>query len=518
MTKIVGVSILAILFFVIGSANHDMWDGAITSYGFEINDISGSKLALFNHGWYLQHFLHLIIFKLASSLSLTFFQLSAFISLIFTLLMSREVLLLSKNIFQLDDFFAKFAFCLFIIFPVWQIFFSSIHIIFILCVFLGFVGSRYVHTEDRFVMRFIGYLFIILSFQLSSMLVFVPVLSYAYQLNKININQSFLPAVMPFFLFALASTYYVVTKIVFPPVGEINQTYNQLINPFASQESFFLVFNAFKSYSTFLVLLLPLVLLFFVNISASRTYARSLYKKIHDNFPALFSLIALLIASVFSYAMVGKASMLTVEYVAQWGMRHSILLAPVVAIFIAWLFQMVMVESTRSFKDHLFITLTILLSITFLFIGIASKINRHEFETQLIDALKQQNINPGIVYLALDSPSANPLPIMRSYELNYLFYRAYGNIKHDVYFVLEDNKALEDKDFTKEERNLLTLAQKNSQAMWNKDIYDPSNTKCKSIISMEIKDFSGTLDIIKNTLGLNSGRLNLALDSTKCFK
>tara|TARA_B110000208_G_C11687007_1_gene400898 strand:- start:440 stop:1072 length:633 start_codon:yes stop_codon:yes gene_type:complete len=210
--------------------------------------------------------------------------------------------------------------------------------------------------------------------------------------------------------------------------------------------------------------------------------------------------------------------MLTVEYVAQWGMRHSILLAPVVAIFIAWLFQMVMVESTRSFKDHLFITLTILLSITFLFIGIASKINRHEFETQLIDALKQQNINPGIVYLALDSPSANPLPIMRSYELNYLFYRAYGNIKHDVYFVLEDNKALEDKDFTKEERNLLTLAQKNSQAMWNKDIYDPSNTKCKSIISMEIKDFSGTLDIIKNTLGLNSGRLNLALDSTKCFK
>ena len=89
-----------------------------------------------------------------------------------------------------------------------------------------------------------------------------------------------------------------------------------------------------------------------------------------------------------------------------------------------------------------------------------------------------------------------------------MFYRAYGNIKHDVYFVLEDNKALEDKDFTKEERNLLTLAQKNSQAMWNKDIYDPSNTKCKSIISMEIKDFSGTLDIIKNTLGLNSGRLN----------
>ena len=40
MTKIFGFSILAILFFIIGSSNHDMWDGAITSYGFEISDIS----------------------------------------------------------------------------------------------------------------------------------------------------------------------------------------------------------------------------------------------------------------------------------------------------------------------------------------------------------------------------------------------------------------------------------------------------------------------------------------------
>jgi hypothetical protein len=177
-----------------------------------------------------------------------------------------------------------------------------------------------------------------------------------------------------------------------------------------------------------------------------------------------------------------------------------------------------MVDSTRSFKDHLFITLTILLSTTFLFIGIASKLNRHEFETKLIDALKVQNINPGIVYLALDSPLENPIPIMRSYELNYLFYRAFGNIKHDVYFVLESTKALEDHGPTKEERDRLTLAQKSSQAMWNMEIYDPSSTKCKSVISMEIKDFAGTLNAIKNTLGLNSGRLNLALDSTKCFK
>jgi hypothetical protein len=518
MTKIFGLAILPILFFIIGFSNHDMWDGALTSYAFEVNNISGSRLTLLDHGWYLQHFLHLILFKLASNLYLTFFQLSTLASLLFTLLMAREVLLLSKNVFQLDNFFAKLALCLFIIFPVWQIFFSSIHIIFILCILLGFVGSRYVHSENQFAIRLIGYLFIILSFQLSSMLVFIPVLSYAYQLNNRNTNLSFLPSVVPFFLFALACTYYLGTKIIFPPVSEINETYNQLINPLASQESFLIVLNSFKSYSTFLVLLLPIAFLFLVNIATSKTYLRSFYKKIQDNFPTLFSLIALLIASVFSYAMVGKASMLTVEYIMQWGARHSILLAPVVAIFIAWLFQMVLVGSPRSFKDHFFITITILLSATFLFIGFASKLNRHEFEAQLIDALKVENINPGIVYLVLQSSSENPVPIMRSYELNYLFYRTYGNIKHDVYFAVEGNTVLEDPSITSEERNRLTMSQKNSQAMWNRDIYDPSDTKCKSIILMDIKGFSGTLNVIQNTLGLNSGGLNLTLDSTKCFK
>ncbi|MDC0080030.1 hypothetical protein OAJ62_03550 [Pseudomonadota bacterium] len=516
MTKIFGFSILAILFFIIGSSNHDMWDGAITSYGFEISDISGSKQALIDHGWYLQYFLHLILFKLSDSLHLTFFQLSTFVSLILTMFMSREVLLLSKNIFLLEDYFAKLSFCLFILFPVWQIFFSSIHIIFILCILLGFVGSRYIHTEEHIILRSIGLVFIILSFQLSSMLVFIPVLSYAYQLNKKNINISFFPSIMPFSLFALSCSFYVVTKVIFPPIGEINQTYNQLINPFASKENFFLVFNSFKSYSSFLILLLPSLFLLAINISTSNSYLKFFCKRIQDNFTVFFSLIALLIASVFSYAMVGKASMLTIEYVMQWGMRHSILLAPVVAIFMAWFFQMILMSSPKSFKDRFSISLTILLSITFLFIGTASKLNRHNFEAQFVDALKAQNINPGNVYLVLDSASEYPIPTMRSYELNYLFYRTYGNIKYDVYFVREGNKALKNKGFMKEEIDRLALAQSYSKAVWLKELYDPSNTKCKSIILMEVKDFAGLSNVVNNTLGFNNGKINLALDSTKC--
>ena len=210
--------------------------------------------------------------------------------------------------------------------------------------------------------------------------------------------------------------------------------------------------------------------------------------------------------------------MLSAEYVMQWEMRHSILLAPVVPIFIAWLFQMVSLDYPRSSRDNVFIILTMLLSLAFLLIGVASKLNRHEFEAQFISSLKSQEITPGTVYLVLDSTSVNTTPLMRAYELNYLFYRAYKNINYNVSFVSKDSKALEQKGYAEEERDQLTLAQSRSKDMWLIEIYDPSNTKCKSIVSMEIKDFSGNLNVIKNSLGLGNGKLTFALDSTQCFE
>ena len=432
--------------------------------------------------------------------------------------MAREVLFLSKKIFYLEDFFANISFCLFIIFPVWQIFFSSIHIIFIFCILLGVVGTRYIHTEHLLLKQCIGYLFILLSFQLSSMLVFIPILSYVYGSNKRYINQISLPSKLTWFIFSLSVVVFALRQIIFPQVNEISGAYNQLINPFSSPESFKLVLGGILSYSTFLILLLPLSFLFLSNMLLIKSYLKEFYKKIYANRSTLFLLVILLVASVFSYVMVGKYSMLSAEYVMQWEMRHSILLAPVVPIFIAWLFQMVSLDYPRSSRDNVFIILTMLLSLAFLLIGVASKLNRHEFEAQFISSLKSQEITPGTVYLVLDSTSVNTTPLMRAYELNYLFYRAYKNINYNVSFVSKDSKALEQKGYAEEERDQLTLAQSRSKDMWLIEIYDPSNTKCKSIVSMEIKDFSGNLNVIKNSLGLGNGKLTFALDSTQCFE
>ena len=367
MTKIIGYLFLVIIFFIIVSSGHDMWDGIVASYASEVNDISGSRASMLAHGWYLQHFMHVIMFQLAANLHLTFFQISSALSLVLIVLMAREVILLSKKVFHLEDFFVNVAFCLFIIFPVWQIFFSSVHIIFIFCILLGFVGTRYVHTEKLLLKKCAGYLFIILSLQLSSMLVFVPVLSYAYESNKRNPNIISLPSRLTWFIFSLSVLSYALRNIIFPPVNEISGAYNQLINPLSSPESFKLVLGGILSYSTFLILLLPLSFLFLSNMLLIKSYLKEFYKKIYANRSTLFLLVILLVASVFSYVMVGKYSMLSAEYVMQWEMRHSILLAPVAAIFIAWLFQIVSLDYPRSSRDNVFIILTMLLSLTFLF-------------------------------------------------------------------------------------------------------------------------------------------------------
>ena len=99
ISKVTGYLFLVTLFFIIVSSGHDMWDGVIASYGFEVNDISGSRASMLAHGWYLQHFLHLILFELASNLQITFFQISSATSLVLIGLMAREVMLLSKKIF-----------------------------------------------------------------------------------------------------------------------------------------------------------------------------------------------------------------------------------------------------------------------------------------------------------------------------------------------------------------------------------------------------------------------------------
>ena len=280
ISKVTGYLFLVTLFFIIVSSGHDMWDGVVTSYGFEVNNISGSSATMLAHGWYLQHFLHLVLFDLADNLQVTFFQISSFVSFVLIALMAREVLFLSKKIFYLEDFFANISFCLFIIFPVWQIFFSSIHLIFIFCILLGFVGIRFIHTEHFLLKKCAGYLFVILSFQVSSMLVFLPILSYAYESNKRNLNQLSLPSIVTWFIFLLSVAVYSVKTIIFPPVNEISGAYNQLMNPLSSLESFKLVVGGLLSYSTFFVLFLPAFFLFLTNMFLSKSYLRELYKKI----------------------------------------------------------------------------------------------------------------------------------------------------------------------------------------------------------------------------------------------
>ena len=132
----------------------------------------------------------------------SFFKLATFISFVSTVLLAREIFIFTNRVIRFEYFYSICALYFFIVFPVWQIFFSSIHIIFSICIFLCFFGTRLACTGSSILTKSFGYLAIILSLQLSSMLVLAPCLSYVYHLAGKNGAASFkLPNINTLFIY-----------------------------------------------------------------------------------------------------------------------------------------------------------------------------------------------------------------------------------------------------------------------------------------------------------------------------
>ena len=116
------------------------------------------------------------------------------------------------------------------------------------------------------------------------------------------------------------------------------------------------------------------------------------------NYLPFFIISILTAASMFSYIMVGKASVLSFEGMADWGMRHSLVLATIFPMLLIMIFKAISLGAQTTKLSSFFLGLTLLLSFSFLTLGIASKINRLQFQDDLIMLLKKEQLKPGIVY------------------------------------------------------------------------------------------------------------------------
>jgi hypothetical protein len=515
-----GYCLIAIIFFVISQSSMDMWDGVVASYASETGNYEGSRISSLSFGWYLQYFLYEGLFWLERSTEISFFKLVTFIAFLSTAFLGREIFLFSNKVLRLEYYYSVLTLYLFAAFPIWQIFFSSIHLIFIICMLFCFLGVRLAFNSQSIFIKSFGFIIIALSFQLNSLLVLGPCLGYAYQVAGDNSKtNSWLPNKKTISIFLLSVAIYLVLKVIFPSSATSSDGYNSIINPLASTENFLIILAAIKSFvSFFTILFAPTLVFLLINLLFKKNYINDLIVYIKKNDFIFLKISILLVASMFSYIMVGKASVLSFDTVADWGMRHSIVLATIFPIFLAFLFRAISLGDQKSKLGHVFLSLTLLISLSFLTVGVASKINRVQFQDDLIMLLKKEEVQPGIVYLMFSDLSELPDPQMREYERNYTFYKAYDNkIDSLIFFVPDNSIQVQDKNLTNEELAMINDRAKNINYHLVQ-LYQPSlkTPPCKSLIAIKISNFKGISNIIRNSMGFGSGAINLELQSTRC--
>ena len=520
LAEYLSYSLIAIIFFLISQSSMDMWDGVVASYASETGNHGGSRISLFNAGWYLQYFIYKGLFWLESSIGISFFTLSTLIAFVSTVLLAREIFLFSNKVLRLEYYYSVCVLYFFVAFPIWQIFFSSIHLIFIICTLFCFLGVRLACTSQSMLIKSFSFVIITLSFQLNSMLVLGPCLGYAYQLAGDNSQTKFwVPDKSTLFIFFLSILAYLFLKVLFPSPLALSDGYNSIINPFSSSENFLIILGAMKSYATFFIILFaPILVFFIINIFFRKNYVYDFSIYIKKNYLPFFIISILTAASMFSYIMVGKASVLSFEGMADWGMRHSLVLATIFPMLLIMIFKAISLGAQTTKLSSFFLGLTLLLSFSFLTLGIASKINRLQFQDDLIMLLKKEQLKPGIVYFVFSDLSELPDPVLRGYELNYTFYKVYEDkIDSLVFFVQDNNILIQDKNLTSKEFTLLNNPAETRNIQLAK-VYEPSlkPLQCKSLIAIKVSNFEGISNMIANSIGFRRGGIDLELQSSRC--
>jgi len=467
-----------------------IWDEVIIEYASQIDNYSGIQRWFFDSGWFQQYYQIYFIGWIAKLFNISYVFINILITTIILYLMTIEVLWLARNKLQLDKFWQIFVALIFILAPTWSLLVSAVMTYHFICLYLGLIGVRLIQSKSG--LRFVGIIILLLAFGYPGNLLFIPALSLFYDLvhqssegyDKIILSKS------SYFIFFIAVIYFFASNQLFPSTGKYND-YNSLRNIFTPNGVKKFILGALK-YASYLIPAFPAIIVYILNV-------KSLVKKSgkYDwlQIKKLCALLLLLIASIFSFLAVGKSTYLF--DVKDWNNRKAfVYIIPIVMLY----GTLLSIIDKGKLKHHYTIRIISKLTIIFdviLFGALTvsshfNRINRRVFENELsteISAMKEE-IPEGRILLIGESP----IPNMRIYESNYMFYKIYGNANRWSKVTKSDLPNFEIYSYLEQPGYQL-------QYIYNKnEKYDNKLT----IIKYEIDGFDTMIDIIKNAIGLEN--------------
>jgi hypothetical protein len=399
--------------------NTDMWDGTSISYANDINNYKGIYIYFFESNWFLQYPLSLGIIKLSHLFNLEYKDFNAIFVLIVMIIILNETKKFAIKIFNFNNHEIYLLLNVLITFPVWGVLLSSIMTFHLLCMCLGLIAVRMIHS-DKTMLKILGFILLLISFNYQSLLLFLPVLSSFYDQNNSSKKSNIFISINTVWMFILAIFFYITFSIFFPPNGTY-KNYNS-ISLFSLTGIKYAIFSIIGYGTYFLPLLLIIIFLFFFVKYLPTYFVRNTSKFNLD--PKLFLLLFLIMASIMPYIAVGKNSF--IWDVKDWNSRQAFPLAfpfAFLSIYVLKFTSKYYVFKYKKIANFLvFVLLTI--NFSFLLVGVVEKINRDIFFTRLQNQIRinKKFLPPGgIVQIVCNEI---PKPFARNYEVNYLMYKA----------------------------------------------------------------------------------------------
>ena len=260
--------IYVILIFVLIPLNFlpSLFDGVIFDYSYEIRDITGLE-QLYKD---MSRHAHLLIIYFVYFLT-KYTQLSAEIfidnlTIIFLILFCIEVKKYSKLLFHLENKWCNLAALFTAIFPVWHTLVSFDVNLYLISIYFLFFGYRNFIKKKK-INILIGIVFIILSFDLQTILSFVVGLAIIHLLlNKAN-DTNFFSVSKLITIIVICVVYYLIKQLYFPTSGVQWIGYQTVPwNNFAENIISIKLIRNILNYSTYLFLYLWIPIIFVLHL------------------------------------------------------------------------------------------------------------------------------------------------------------------------------------------------------------------------------------------------------------
>ncbi len=475
----------------------DIWDGVMIEYASEIQEYSGLKNWFFESTWYLQYPFVVGVIYLSELFGTSYKNFNAIATLILMIFLLYEVFIFSERQVRLNKISIFMAVACVATFPTWSALLSSVLTFHLFCTAIGLFAVRLIHATGM-ARKIIALLVIAAAFSLKSQLVFLPILSYIYDINKNSKRNYFLvsPGIETILIFLLGLIFYNVIRIIYPPTG-IYEAYYPLI--ITNINGILPAILRGLQLATYLIPLAMATLFFLIfNITLRHTQNNLPRYSVDSNEGPrnlLLWMFVLFLAGAFPYLAVGASSILW--EVNDWVGRQAFLLAFPTAVLTALLLQVLHHSANNASSKRLIFLLgfaILFFNLTLLTYGVLAKYNRQFFVSQIQEIMKSKEaeLPPGLIQIV---GKKFPATVFEFYEPNYAMYKATGK---SLWWVRFGEHI--DYDFTIP----CFMGQLKEYQYQYVYTHDPTRDVNHTLITIQAQGFEGVSNMFRNTFRLNA--------------